>query len=97
MDIKHIIGYEKIDNMITGMILGFAAIILTYFGLTNHYSIDRIGDYSSEFQTPLLKLSLLGALFIFLLFNYLDKTYAMKGVLISVIITAIFLVIKMFF
>jgi hypothetical protein len=96
MDIKRIIGYEKLDNMLTGLALGFAAIILAYYGQINYYAVDRIGVYISEFQTPFLKLSLLGALFLFLLFNYFDKTYAMRGVLLSVIITGIYLVIKIY-
>lgn len=96
MDIKHFIGYEKIDNLITGLICGFLAIGLTYFFQVRHYSVDQLGSLISEFQTPFLKLSLLGALFLFLVFNYFDKTYAMKGVLVSVIISAIYLVFKMY-
>jgi hypothetical protein len=96
MDIKHIIGYEKLDNVVTGIIVGFLGIGTTYYWQVRHYSVDQLGNLISEFQTPFLKLSLLGALLLFLGFNYFDKTYAMKGVLVSVIITAIFLVFKMY-
>jgi hypothetical protein len=96
MDIKCIVGYEKLDNMLTGIALGSMAIFMTYYGQIRYYAVDKIGSYSSEFDSPFLKRSLLGALLVFLIFNYFDKTYAMKGVLLTVIAMGIYLVIKYF-
>lgn len=95
--LKQIIGYEKLDNVLTGLVLGFIAIGGIYYFQSLYYRIETLGDYGVSFQIPFLKRSLLGALFIFLIFNYFDKTFAMKGVLLSVIIVGVYLVYKLFF
>lgn len=94
---KRIIGYEKIDNMITGIVLGFFVIFIAYYFQEAYYHIDVLGSFGDSIQVHILKLSLLAALFLFLVFNYLDKIFAMKGVLISVIITAFFIIYKLYF
>lgn len=96
MDYKRIIGYEKLDNMITGVIVGIIAIVGTFYAQVKYYSIGQIGSYSSEFELPFLKRSLLGALLAFLIFNYFDKTYAMKGVLLTVITMGVYIVFNYF-
>jgi hypothetical protein len=96
MEYKRIIGYEKMDNMVTGFILGFLAIGLTYFAQMAYYNVDALGDIGAPIKVNILKLSLLGALFLFLLLNYFDKVFAMKGVLMSVIIVATYVVFKLF-
>jgi len=95
--IKNIIGYEKLDNALTGLLIGFGAIFFIYYFQLSYYHTDVLGEYGIDFKIPFLKRSLLGALFVFLLFNYFEKVYAMKGVLLSVFIVGIYLVIKMFF
>lgn len=97
MNWKRIIGYEPLDNMLTGLFIGFAAIFLAYYGQMAYYNVDALGNIGENIRVNILKLSLLGALFAFLLLNYFDKVFAMKGVLISVIIVAFYLVYKMFF
>lgn len=96
MEYQRIIGYEKLDNMITGLILGFLAISIAYFAQISYYNVDALGELGSPIKVNILKLSLLGALFLFLLLNYFDKVFAMKGVLISVIIVATYVVFKLF-
>jgi hypothetical protein len=96
MEYKRIIGYEKMDNMVTGFILGFLAIGLTYFAQMAYYNVDALGDIGAPIKVNILKLSLLGALLLFLLLNYFDKVFAMKGVLMSVIIVATYVVFKLF-
>ncbi|MCE2963289.1 MAG: hypothetical protein ACK5UE_09165 [Chitinophagales bacterium] len=96
MSYKRIIGYEKFDNMITGFILGIAAIAITYLLQDSFYNVSALGEWGAGIKLDMLKLSLLGALFIFLLLNYFDKVFAMKGVLIAVIIVAIYLVYKIY-
>jgi hypothetical protein len=96
MEYKRIIGYEKMDNIVTGFILGFLAIGLTYLAQMTYYNVDALGDLGAPIKVNILKLSLLGALFLFLLLNYFDKVFAMKGVLMSVIIVATYVVFKLF-
>ncbi len=96
MSYKRIIGYEKFDNMITGFILGIASIAITYLLQDSFYNISALGEWGAGIKLDMLKLSLLGALFIFLLLNYFDKVFAMKGVLIAVIIVASYLVYKIY-
>ena len=96
MEYKRINGYEKMDNMVTGFILGFLAIGLTYFAQMAYYNVDALGDIGAPIKVNILKLSLLGALFLFLLLNYFDKVFAMKGVLMSVVIVATYVVFKLF-
>jgi hypothetical protein len=96
MEYKRIIGYEKMDNMVTGFILGFLTIGLTYLAQMTYYNVDVLGDLGAPIKVNILKLSLLGALFLFLLLNYFDKVFAMKGVLMSVIIVATYVVFKLF-
>jgi hypothetical protein len=61
-----------------------------------YYNVDALGELGSPIKVNILKLSLLGALFLFLLLNYFDKVFAMKGVLMSVIIVATYVVFKLF-
>lgn len=89
---RRIIGYEKLDNLFTGFCLGLISIALAYYFQVNYYKVDTLGSYGLDIKENILKLSLLGALFTFLILNYFDKVYAMKGVLISVILVAIYLV-----
>ncbi len=96
MEYKRIIGYEKMDNMVTGFILGFLTIGLTYLAQMTYYNVYVLGDLGAPIKVNILKLSLLGALFLFLLLNYFDKVFAMKGVLMSVIIVATYVVFKLF-
>lgn len=96
MSYKRIIGYEKFDNMITGFILGIASITITYLLQDSFYNVSALGEWGAGIKLDMLKLSLLGALFIFLLLNYFDKVFAMKGVLIAVIIVASYLVYKIY-
>ena len=96
MDYKRIIGYEKFDNMITGFLLGLAAIAIAYILQDSFYNVSTLGEWGAAIKIDMLKLSLLGALFIFLLLNYFDKVFAMKGVLIAVIMVAIYLVYKIY-
>lgn len=96
MSYKRIIGYEKFDNMITGLILGIASIAITYLLQDSFYNVSALGEWGAGIKLDMLKLSLLGALFIFLLLNYFDKVFAMKGVLIAVIIVASYLVYKIY-
>ena len=97
MNIKRIIGYEKIDNVLTGFGLGTFAILLLYYFQGRYYSIGSLGYYALDFEIPFLKRALLGALIVFLVFNYFDKLYAMRGAILSVIMFGIYLVIKIFF
>lgn len=96
MSYKRIIGYEKFDNMITGLLLGIASIAITYLLQDSFYNVSALGEWGAVIKLDMLKLSLLGALFIFLLLNYFDKVFAMKGVLIAVIIVASYLVYKIY-
>jgi hypothetical protein len=82
--------------MITGFILGIASIAITYLLQDSFYNVSALGEWGAGIKLDMLKLSLLGALFIFLLLNYFDKVFAMKGVLISVIIVASYLVYKIY-
>jgi hypothetical protein len=94
---KPYIGYELTDNVFTGMILGFIAVIGLYYAQSSFYNTEALGEYAIDFRIPFLKRALLGALLVFLIFNYLDKLYSMRGVLCSIIVCGIYLVIKMFF
>jgi hypothetical protein len=94
---KQILGYNYLDNLITGIILGTVAIILVYYIQVKFYGIASLGEYSEAFRVPFLKRSLLGGLAVFLGFNYFDKLYAMRGVLFAIILFGIYLVVKMFF
>ncbi|MBL7789978.1 MAG: hypothetical protein JNL75_09155 [Chitinophagales bacterium] len=96
MNYKRIIGYEKLDNMITGFILGCLAIGLAYNLQIAYYNIEALGNYGEGIKDDILKLSLLGGLFTFLVLNYFDKVYAMKGVLLSVILVGIYFVYRYF-
>lgn len=94
---KKYIGYEKLDNVFTGMVLGAIAIIGLYYAQSSYYHTDSLGQFAIDFKIPFLKRALIGSLIVFLLFNYFDKLYAMRGVLFSLIIAGIYLLIKMFF
>lgn len=96
MEFKRILGYEKFDNMITGFLLGLAAIAIAYILQDSFYNVSALGEWGAGIKLDMLKLSLLGALFIFLLLNYFDKVFAMKGVLIAVIMVAAYLVYKIY-
>ena len=95
--LKRVIGYEKFDNVITGILLGVFGIVAAYYGQMAYYNVEALGIYGNSIQTSILKLSLLGALFIFLVLNYFEKMFAMKGVLLTVIIVAAYLVYKIYF
>jgi hypothetical protein len=94
---KKYIGYEKLDNVITGMVLGFIAIVGLYYAQSSYYHTDSLGQFAIDFKIPFLKRALIGALIVFLVFNYLDKLYAMRGVLFALIVAGVYLLIKMFF
>jgi len=96
MSYKRIIGYEKLDNMITGFFIGISSIGIAYYLQLSHYKVDALGQFGDGIKDDILKLSLLGGLFSFLILNYFDKEFAMKGVLISVIIVGVYLVYKYF-
>lgn len=94
---KRVIGYEWLDNVITGFLLGVLAIVLFYFLQEKYYHVDQLGVYGLDFKIPFLKRALIGTLLVFLIMNYLDKLYAMRGVLLALIIAGIYLVKEMFF
>ena len=94
---KKYIGYELFDNVFTGLILGFIAIFGLYYAQSSYYHTDALGQFAIDFKIPFLKRALIGALIVFLIFNYLDKLYSMRGVLFSLIIAGIYLLTKMFF
>lgn len=96
MNYKYIFGYEKIDNMLTGFIVGILAVGLAYVIQDSYYNLHALGEWGAGIKIDILKLSLLGALFSFLVFNYFDKVYAMKGNLIAVILIAVYLVYKIY-
>ena len=91
------VGYDKLDNLWVGIIAGFIAMGAIYYSQTHYYNMSAMGEYADGFKIPFLKRSLLGALFVFLMFNYFDKTYAMKGVLFSVILVGLYIVFNMIF
>lgn len=94
---KHIIGYHWLDNVLTGFLLGGLSIAVFQYAQIEYYHVDSFTADNSIFYIPFLKRSLLGGLVIFLLFNSLNKLYAMRGVLLAVIIFGIYLVKMMFF
>jgi len=96
MNYKRIVGYEKLDNMVTGFVIGLSTIGIAYLAQVSYYNVDILGEFGSSIKVNMLKLSLLGALFAFLLLNYFDKVFAMKGILISVILVASYVVYKLF-
>jgi energy-converting hydrogenase Eha subunit A len=96
MDYRRIIGYEKIDNMLTGFLIGLLSIAIAYLLQDSFYNISALGSWGSGIKLDMLKLSLLGGLFSFLVLNYLDKVFAMKGVLMAVILMASYLVYKIY-
>ena len=63
MEYKRIIGYEKLDNMLTGFILGFLAIGLAYFAQMTYYNVDALGELGSPIKVNILKLILWNLVF----------------------------------
>lgn len=95
--IKSVLGYEIKDHVVSGFIVGLIAIGLVFFLQVKYYGLDAMPEFINDFKEPFLKRSLLGALAVFLLFNYMDKLYSSKGVVLSVVICGIYLIKIMFF
>lgn len=86
---------------VVGTILGFLGYGLIYTTAIrphtdmNYYVFDLfLGTH--EYHSKILSLSLIGVIPLFFLFNYLDKPKLMKGMLISMFVSAILIVVLWF-
>lgn len=91
---KNYIGYDWLDNIITGFLIAALSMGLGFWLQIRFYSLSLLWSYSNEFLSPVLKLSILSILPCCLIFNYFDKLYAFKGALFCLILSAILFFIK---
>lgn len=95
--LQSVLGYEVKDHVISGLLVGLIAIGIGFYLQVKYNKVDLIPEYLDTFKEAFLKKSLLGALLVFLIFNYMDKLYSSKGVILSVIICGIYILKLKFF
>ncbi len=94
MNWKEQIGYDWLDNVVTGFFIGLVCMVAAYYFQIRFYALQSLWAYNQNFIVPILKMSILAVLPACLLFNHFDKLYAFRGALIALVLAGTYFVVK---